>query len=75
MGEERGKKPGSIRGRQGQTSFLDRIKCLIFLMVSCNSHFYCPGIPELEGDLNTSSDLGHLVEWKKRWTAVQGSQG
>lgn len=75
MVEEYGKKPGSIRGRQGQTSFLDRIKCLIFLMVSCNSHFYCPGIPEIEGDLNTPSDLEHPVEWEKCWMAVQGSQG
>lgn len=69
------RKPGSVRGRQGQTSFLDRGECLTFLVVSCNSHFYCPyGILEL-GDLNMSSDPGHLVEWKECWMAAQGSWG
>ena len=45
-----GRKLGSMRGRQGQTSLPDRGECWAFLGVSCNSHFYYPhGVPELEG--------------------------
>lgn len=66
-----GREPGSIRKRQAQTSFLDRGECLSFLAVSCSSHFYCPhGTLDLGGHLNTSLDLGYLVEWKEWWMAA-----